>query len=129
MAQKGNVKAVDILLRDICNCNLPFGGTVFIGIGDFHQVAPVVPYAGRTATILESIKSSPIWNTFKVYNLQKPVRDANDPIYSQFMDDIGNGTNGENVTLTLLNTTHKLNDIINFAFPTHILNNPTAYLQ
>ncbi|CAG8646155.1 32921_t:CDS:10 [Gigaspora margarita] len=70
-----------------------------------------------------------LFGTLKVYNLQKPVRNANDLIYSQFMDDIGNGTNRENVTLTFLNTTYKLNDIINFTFPTHILNNPTTCLQ
>ncbi|CAG8708035.1 4998_t:CDS:2, partial [Cetraspora pellucida] len=89
MAQKGNIEAVDIQIRTLCKCDLPFGGKIFIGIGDFHQVAPVITRGGRIATILESIKSSPIWNTFKIYNLQTPVRDAQDPEYSQLMDDIG----------------------------------------
>lgn len=60
MAQKGKVEAVDMFLRELCNNDLPFGGKVFIGIGDFCQVAPVIPHSGRTAIILESIKSSPI---------------------------------------------------------------------
>ncbi|CAG8759306.1 7531_t:CDS:1, partial [Ambispora leptoticha] len=73
MAQKGNIKAVDMLLCELCNCNLPFSRKIFIRIGDFCQVAPVVPNAGKTATILESIKLSTIWNSFKVYNLQQPI--------------------------------------------------------
>lgn len=35
MALKGNVEAVDMLLRELCNCNLPFGGKIFIRVGDF----------------------------------------------------------------------------------------------
>ncbi|CAG8819006.1 46109_t:CDS:2, partial [Gigaspora margarita] len=124
MVQKGNIEAVDILLRELCDCNLPFGGKVFIGIGDFHQVAPVIPNARKTAIILESIKSSTIWNSFKVYNLQQPIRDANDPEYSKFMDDIGDGINGENISLPLLNKIHELDKAINFVFPPNILNNP-----
>ncbi|CAG8751832.1 15550_t:CDS:2, partial [Gigaspora margarita] len=95
---------------------------------DIKQCGLSQPH-GCTATILESIKLSSIWNTFKVYKLQKPVHDANDPIYSKFMDDIGNSTTGENVTLTLINTTDELNDIINFTFPIHVLNNSTTCLQ
>ncbi|CAG8775701.1 14978_t:CDS:2, partial [Cetraspora pellucida] len=62
MAQKGNIEAVDILMCNICKCNLPFRGKIFIGAGDFRQVAPVILNGGRTATILESIKSSSLWN-------------------------------------------------------------------
>ncbi|CAG8658269.1 17915_t:CDS:2, partial [Gigaspora rosea] len=35
----------------------------------------------------------------------------------------------KNITLTLINTTDDLNNIINFIFPTNVLNNPTACLK
>ncbi|CAG8820100.1 13647_t:CDS:2, partial [Gigaspora margarita] len=105
---------------DIKQCGLPQPHSCL------SEIIRIKQQYRRTATILKSIKLSHIWNTFKVYKLQKPVRDANDPIYSKFMDNIGNSTTGENVTLTLINTTDELNDIINFTFPTHVLNNPTT---
>ncbi|CAG8769459.1 3928_t:CDS:2, partial [Cetraspora pellucida] len=40
-------------------------------------------------TILESIKSSSLWNSFKVFNLQTPVRDSYNLEYSKFMNDVG----------------------------------------
>ncbi|CAG8613215.1 42066_t:CDS:2 [Gigaspora margarita] len=81
------------------------------------------------STILESIKSSSIWNTFKINNLQQPIRDALDPEYSQLMDDIGDRISGENVSLTLLNTIYELENAINFIFLMNILNNPIACLK
>lgn len=78
---------------------------------------------------MESIKSLSIWNSFKVYNLQQPIRDANDPEYSQFMDNIGDGIDGENVSLLLLSITNELDKAINFIFPAHLLNNLNACLQ
>ncbi|RHZ72853.1 hypothetical protein Glove_236g40 [Diversispora epigaea] len=110
------VETVDVLLRDLCNCNLLFGGKIFIGIGNFHQVSPIVSSSRRIATILESIKSSLLWNTFKVYNLQKPVRNAHDPEYSQFMDDVGDSISGENISSSLLITTHELDDATSVNF-------------
>ncbi|CAG8674098.1 5461_t:CDS:2 [Cetraspora pellucida] len=123
---KCNIEAVDLLLREICNQDIPFSGKVFIGIGDFRQVAPIVLHAGKTATILESIKSSLIWKTFKIYDLQQPIHDALDPEYSKLMDNIRDRINGENVSLELLNTTHKLDEIIEFVFPKNVLNNPIS---
>ncbi|CAG8494564.1 7777_t:CDS:2 [Cetraspora pellucida] len=129
MAQKGNIEAVDLLLQEICNQNIPFGGKVFIGIGDFRQVAPIVPHAEKTAIILESIKSSSIWKTFKIYDLQQPIHDALDPEYYKLMDNIRDRINREKVSLELLNTTHKLDEIIEFVFPKNVLNNPIVCLQ
>ncbi|CAG8821200.1 18985_t:CDS:2, partial [Gigaspora margarita] len=124
MVHKGNIESVDILLCELCNYNAPFSRKIFIGIGDFCQVAPVIPNARRIATILESIKLSTIWNLFETYNLQQPVRDASDPEFSKFMDDVGDGINGEDISLSLLNSTNDLNKAINFIFPINILNNP-----
>ncbi|CAG8793894.1 5672_t:CDS:2, partial [Cetraspora pellucida] len=71
--------------------------------------APVVPHARQIATILESVKSSPIWNMFEIYNLQQPVCDALDLEYFQFMDNIGDGI----AILCLLNAeVNSINNII-----------------
>ncbi|CAF5127359.1 unnamed protein product, partial [Rotaria sp. Silwood1] len=40
MAPSYALKAVDILLRDIMNINLPFGGKIMVLGGDFRQVLP-----------------------------------------------------------------------------------------
>ena len=51
------LKAVDLLLRDITQVPYPFGGKfMFLG-GDFRQVLPVVPRAGREHINLSSIVS------------------------------------------------------------------------
>ncbi|CAG8542793.1 5407_t:CDS:2 [Cetraspora pellucida] len=126
MVQKGIVEAVDAFLHELCNSDMPFGGKIFIGIGNFCQVAPVVPRAGRMAIVLESIKSFLIWDSFEVCDLQQPIRDSHDPEYSRLMDDIGDGISDENINLPLLKITHKIDDAINFIFPETILNNSTA---
>ncbi|CAG8503001.1 4490_t:CDS:2, partial [Scutellospora calospora] len=88
------------------------------------DLTPVIPYSGRTAIILKLIKSSLIWKSFEVYKLKQPVRDVHDLEYSQLMDKIGNGIDGENVSLALLKMTHEINDVIDFAFPETMLNDP-----
>ncbi|CAG8624192.1 4174_t:CDS:2 [Diversispora eburnea] len=98
MVQKGNIEVVDMLLRNLCHHDLLFGGKIFISIGDFYQVVPVIPY---------------------VLDME----------YLRLIDDIGNSINGENISLSLLTTTHKLDDTIDFIFPTSILNNSIAFLQ
>ena len=45
MAPSYALKAVDILLRDIMNVDVPFGGKVMVLGGDFRQVLPVVRFA------------------------------------------------------------------------------------
>ena len=43
MINKRAIEAGDIMLQDINDCNLPFGGKVIIFGRDFRQVLPVVP--------------------------------------------------------------------------------------
>ncbi|ORZ40431.1 PIF1-like helicase-domain-containing protein, partial [Catenaria anguillulae PL171] len=42
MMDRAGVEAVDRMLRVVRGCDLPFGGVVFIGCGDFKQLAPVL---------------------------------------------------------------------------------------
>ncbi|XP_022852762.1 ATP-dependent DNA helicase PIF2-like [Olea europaea var. sylvestris] len=43
MINRYAVEAVDKMLRDITDCNMPFGGKVMVLGGDFRQVLSVVP--------------------------------------------------------------------------------------
>ncbi|KAJ6019739.1 hypothetical protein N7499_003178 [Penicillium canescens] len=87
MAKKAVVECTDQLLQDIMRNDLPFGGKLFIGLGDFRQVAPVVRgSSGPTATLNSSIRTSTLWNHFKVLRLTTPVRQAGGPVYARWVD-------------------------------------------
>jgi ATP-dependent DNA helicase PIF1 len=51
MAPKYALDALDLLLRDIMQCDRPFGGKVVVLGGDFRQVLPVVRHASRAQLI------------------------------------------------------------------------------
>ena len=50
MAHKSALECTDQLFRTITGEDIPFGGKVFLGIGDFRQVALVIRGAGKTET-------------------------------------------------------------------------------
>ncbi|KAG2064717.1 hypothetical protein BDR04DRAFT_1034542, partial [Suillus decipiens] len=55
-------ESMDELCHTICNKpQIPFGGTTFIGLGDFQQAGPIVSGAGETATLAASVKLSALW--------------------------------------------------------------------
>ncbi|CAM4815698.1 unnamed protein product [Rotaria magnacalcarata] len=58
MAPSYALKAADILLRDIMNISVPFGGKIMVLGGDFRQVLPVVRFANRSQLVAASLKSS-----------------------------------------------------------------------
>ena len=57
MAASYALKAVDILLRDIMNSNLPFVGKIMVLGGNFRQVLPVIRFANRSDLIAASLKA------------------------------------------------------------------------
>ena len=86
MANKASIKCVNQLLRIIMN-NHPFGGKLFLALGDFHQVAPVIRNcSGPIAAYQSSIRSSFLWNNFQILNLDEPIRNASDPQYPAWID-------------------------------------------
>ena len=75
------LKAVDVLLRDITQVNRAFGGKfMFLG-GDFRQVLPVVPRAGREGTVRQCIKYSHLWAHFHQFQLVTNMRAIQDQTY------------------------------------------------
>jgi hypothetical protein len=92
MAPSYALKAVDILLRDIMNSNIPFGGKVMVLGGDFRQVLPVIRFANRSQLIAASLKSSDLWPYFKVTRLHQNMRAGpGEEEFSEWLLKLGNG--------------------------------------
>ncbi|XP_010473823.2 PREDICTED: uncharacterized protein LOC104753242 [Camelina sativa] len=100
MMNKYCFETLDRSLRDIMKYDRVFGGKVFVLGGDFRQILPVVPEAGRVGIVLASINSSLLWNSCKVLQLTQNMRlrkaqnssDANDlTTFSKWLLDIGDG--------------------------------------
>jgi len=83
------IECVDQLLHSITLLDRSFGGKVFVSLGDFHQVTPVVKNAGPSACFDTSIRSSYLWPAFRVLPLTAPIRNATDPEYSAWVDYVG----------------------------------------
>ena len=52
-----------MLLRDLLQTGVHFGGNVLVLGGDFRQVLPVMPHAVREDVVGHSIKAHTLWKT------------------------------------------------------------------
>ncbi|XP_074313404.1 uncharacterized protein LOC141648574 [Silene latifolia] len=91
MAKKQNIEAVDMLFKDICSSDLPFGGKVIVFGGDFRQVLPVLPRRTQQEAVDASIVSSAIWPLLTKFSLTENIRARADPEFSEFLLKLGNG--------------------------------------
>ncbi|CAF3306522.1 unnamed protein product [Rotaria socialis] len=92
MAPSYALKAVDILLRDIMNINLPFGGKIMVLGGDFRQVLPVTRFGNRSELIAASLKSSDLLSSFRVIHLSQNMRTGpGEEEFSKWLIQLGNG--------------------------------------
>ncbi|KAH0603502.1 uncharacterized protein H6S33_007824 [Morchella sextelata] len=127
MANKAAIECADEFLELVLANGKPFGGKVFLGLGDFRQVASVVKSAGPTATLEASIRSSYLWEQFKILRLDTPIRNASDLEYAEWVDQIGDGCQESNesfVNLDLIESLDSIEEAIDFLFPTEVLQNP-----
>ena len=53
---------MDRTFQDLTGIDKPFGGKVVIMGGDFRQVLPVIPRAGRTQVVEASLNRSFLWS-------------------------------------------------------------------
>jgi len=121
------LNAVDRLLQDLTRSPSPFGGKFFILGGDFRQVLPVVQHGSREMIINACVKSSPLWQHFKQFQLTTNMRAAHDAHYSQFTEwllRIGNATEpfiNENEQISLpvsvLMSSNSITKLIDHVFP------------
>lgn len=104
MSHKNCFEALDKTLKDVMNKegldNTIFGGKVVVFGGDFRQILPVVPRAGRSDIVHASISSSYVWDYCQVLTLTKNMRlqqgrddtSSNEQVeFSQWILDVGDG--------------------------------------
>jgi len=99
--------------------NKPFGGILFLGLGDFRQVAPVVSGAGESPSLAASMKSSQLWKKIRVFALNTSICSVDDPEYTRTVDDIGEDFSGERhcfIEVQIPNTTKIYCPRITFSF-------------
>ena len=89
MAKKASFKCVNQLLRDIMENNLPFSGKIFVGLGNFHQVIPVIcGSSGLLVALANSIYLLYLWSYFEILYLTIPIQYAGDPAYTTWVDQV-----------------------------------------
>ncbi len=123
MANKAAVECVDTLLQKIMNVDTPFGGKIFITLGDFHQTCPVICHGGCAEIVSTSIRSSYLWPSFNLYHMTILIRQQMDPIFAATVNTIGDGAS-PNMEIPFVEQARLANDLIDFVFPPIILNNP-----
>jgi ATP-dependent DNA helicase PIF1 len=68
------LSAIDRMLRDITQCQAPFGDKVMLLGGDFRQVLPIVPRRGRAHIVSVLINRCALWQHFSVFRLSINMR-------------------------------------------------------
>ncbi|XP_056687837.1 uncharacterized protein [Spinacia oleracea] len=91
MARKENVESLDLLLRDLCDADLLFGGKLIVFGGDFRQVLPVLPRKTQREAVAVSLVSFVLWARMIRFLLTENIRAREDPAFSAFLLALGNG--------------------------------------
>ncbi|GJU57873.1 ATP-dependent DNA helicase PIF1-like protein [Tanacetum coccineum] len=102
MAKRSAIEALNDLLQDLMNSTELFGGKVVVLGRDFRQTLLVVRKGTKSETLDACITNSPIWPSLQKLWLEEIMRALLDPIFTEFLLKIGNGTE----------TSHK-NDLVN----------------
>jgi hypothetical protein len=86
------LRAIDALLRDITEQDVPFGGKIFLLGGDFRQVLPVMPRSSRPIIVENCLKSSDLWPLMTKVTLTKNMRARPDQQeFARWLLQLGNG--------------------------------------
>ena len=105
MGHKTLYHVVDVLLREIMRSvdeqlhSVPFGGKLIVFSGDWRQMPPVIPNAGRAATVNACLKRSPLWQIVRQVTLTQNMRllvltgcdREREALFAKWLLDIGNG--------------------------------------
>ena len=128
MANRAVLACVEECCRQVMNKPVAFGGKVVILLGDFRQTCPVVPRGTKADVLKACISRSFHWRWFDVAQLITPIRNAEDPEFASFVDEIGDGA-GPRVDLSFLAHTTETAEVISFVYDEAILQNPKACLR
>lgn len=87
-------EAVDRTLRDIRNCDQPFGGMTVVFGGDFQQILPVVQKGSREEIVAASLQRSHLWPHVNILRLHRNERVERNPgarVFADWLLDVGHG--------------------------------------
>ena len=126
-ANKSAIECCDKICRQIKESSHPFGGIPFIGIGDFHQIPPIVKT--QAPPLQASIKFSSLWPHFSIHSLRYPHRTASDPEYTNLIDHIGEDYLQHQPSLQIIDYINNIEDVCLFLFSLDILQNPFLALK
>ena len=129
MANRAVKSCVEETCRRVMGNDVPFGGKTVILLGDFRQTGPIIPGGSRREIVDASIKSSPLWSQFRVFRLVRPIRNAEDIQFSEWVDSIGEGRITDVRLHDMFPIVTSADDLINFAFPPDILQDPVSCLN
>ncbi|KAG7980350.1 hypothetical protein I3843_05G178700 [Carya illinoinensis] len=90
MSGKHSIEAVDKMLQDINDTNLPFGGKVIVFGGDFRQVLPVIRKSTKEEQIDASLARSHLWSSLIKIKFQENMRSRLDPDFCRYLIKVGN---------------------------------------
>ena len=104
MIHRHAAECIDRTLRDLCSCELPFGGKVIVFGGDFRQILPIIRHSTRAQLVSACINRSPLWHHVRVMKLTINMRlqslDQQDSAevsnFSDFLLRVEEGTEPEN---------------------------------
>jgi len=128
MANKAAIECADHLMREIMSVDQPFGNKTFLALGDFRQVAPVLRNVTAPAAVFDSsIRSSSLWTHFQILHLTQPIRNAGDPAYATWVDQIGDGVPpfDRDISLQHLSQVETMDQAADFLFPPDVLADST----
>ena len=92
MAHKYMIEAVDRMMRDLCQINLPFGGKVVVFAGDFRQTLPIIVGADLSRAVYVCFKNSrDLWPLVEKFSLAQNMRAHEDPEFAEWLLKLGNG--------------------------------------
>lgn len=128
MANCAVLACVEECCRKVTNNPYVFGGKVVVLLGDFRQTCPVVPRGTRADIVNACISRCCFWSQFHIARLITPIRNAQDPEFAAFVDQIGDGA-GPHIDLSFMTHTTELTDVINFVYDQNILHDPAACLR
>jgi hypothetical protein len=95
MAHRYILEAINRTLQDIMENDDIFGGKVFVCMGDFRQVLPIIRRGSKSRIIGASLKTSKLWKHAVILNLTQNERVRRLGIGSEFPEwllSLGSGT-------------------------------------
>ncbi|KAG5590630.1 hypothetical protein H5410_041144 [Solanum commersonii] len=91
MAKAKTIEAFGLLLKDLMDTRMLFGGKVVVLGGDFRQTLPVVRNGKKEDFISQSLLYLEIWNQLEKLHLLENMRARTYPAFSEYLMRIGDG--------------------------------------